>query len=379
MSISKTDTRQSKDRIAIKRNAVTTCVAVFAVLSVLSACSISTAALMPKSQDARVRVMAETNVHSGPSLDDPTIESYPKDTEVVILAKSPDGLWWQVQIENSVGWVLKADTTPITDTSKVPVLQDPALVTLSVSPSSPPEVFMPPPPPECGNYIVEPGEECDGPSTCEKGNCNPNTCKCIILADGPYCGDKIVTAGEECDGPGTCNSDFQYCDSQCSCKQIVLQPLCGNSVVDEGEECDGPGTCNSDFKYCDSYCTCQSQLYVTPQPVCGNMVWETGEECDGPQTCPNPLRCSQDCTCEGWCGNSVIEGNEECDGPGTCGEFSSCDSSCTCQSILIHPVCGNGVVEPGEACDGPGTCGMLSHCESSCTCQPNIVIPPSPN
>jgi hypothetical protein len=54
-------------------------------------------------------------------------------------------------------------------------------------------------PPECGNRVLDPGEECDPPAA---SACDP-MCQRI-----PICGDGIIEKTEQCDPPsaGTCDA-----------------------------------------------------------------------------------------------------------------------------------------------------------------------------
>ena len=141
---------------------------------------------------------------------------------------------------------------------------------------------------ECGDSVVDEGEECDcGGKYCNNPCCDANTYKLTHVPQcahgsccdknvrttklGAECGDSIVDEGEECDCGGKyCNNpccDANTCKlthgAQCaheSCcdKNVSTTKLgaeCGDSVIDEGEECDCGG------KYCNNPCcdanTCQ--------------------------------------------------------------------------------------------------------------------------
>jgi hypothetical protein len=96
----------------------------------------------------------------------------------------------------------------------------------------------PPPPPRCGDGIVDPGEQCDG-----------------TALDGGSC----VALGFNY-GTLSCNSDCTYNTSQCV-------KLCGNGKLDPGEQCDGKLgdlTCNTwGFKTCTPLCTIDATQCVT--------------------------------------------------------------------------------------------------------------------
>jgi hypothetical protein len=86
--------------------------------------------------------------------------------------------------------------------------------------SKPAELCVPAvqPPPNCGNDVIDPGEDCDGsaPSSCT-GDCRP-TCVCALCGDG-----QINQPNEECDGAAapTCPG---MCQPNCGCVG-VCDPL----------------------------------------------------------------------------------------------------------------------------------------------------------
>ncbi len=126
---------------------------------------------------------------------------------------------------------------------------------------------------ECGNGIVEPGEQCDPPNGT---TCDAN-CQRI-----PTCGDGFVDAGEECDPPnGT------TCDA--NCQRI---PVCGDGFIDGSEECDDGNTTPGDG--CDENCQlepngandCADALPITD----GAYFFDTGgATTDGPD---EPVACN---------------------------------------------------------------------------------------
>ena len=164
------------------------------------------------------------------------------------------------------------------------------------------------------------------------------------------CGNGVVNAGEQCDGnagacPGACGID-------CQC------PGCGNDAVDPGEQCDG-----SDDSACPGQC--QGNCQCTPA-TCGNNTKEFGEACDGSDDAACPGSCQPNCTCGAVCGNNVVEGSEQCDGAGsTACPPSACQPDCTC-----GPFCGNNQIDPGEQCDGNGNGACPGTCQGDCQCAP---------
>lgn len=111
--------------------------------------------------------------------------------------------------------------------------------------------------PECGNTILEEGEECDDGNTI-LGDACVSQCKLSI------CGDGVVREGfEPCDDGNQDNFD--------GCRNNCALPNCGDGILDFGEECDDGNTDNGDD--CPSLCLLAQ---------CGDGFVHTGfEECDG--------------------------------------------------------------------------------------------------
>lgn len=184
-------------------------------------------------------------------------------------------------------------------------------------------------PGECGDGIVDPGEECDDGG--ESARCDAD---CTV----PECGDGVanVAAGEDCDDRGesaTCNDD-------------CTAAACGDGTVNmsAGETCDDGGKSPG----CDADCTFAE---------CGDGVFNpnAGELCDeGGAT----AMCDGDCTPVS-CGDGVVNvpAGEDCDDGG---ESAACNVDCSLA------MCGDGVtnVTAGEDCDDMGE-SML--CNADCT------------
>jgi cysteine-rich repeat protein len=138
---------------------------------------------------------------------------------------------------------------------------------------------------------------------------------CILL--GPQCGNNILEEGEECDGTGG-PVNPQWCSGEC-----VIIPGCGNARLENGEECDDGNIQDGDG--------CSSQCINDASPVCGNNIWQQGEECDGTGGPVNPQWCTAQCTIIAHCGNNHIDEGEQCDdGNNQAGD--SCNANCSIEN-----------------------------------------------
>jgi len=101
---------------------------------------------------------------------------------------------------------------------------------------------------QCGNTILEAGEQCDDGNLNNNDSCS-NTC---TLTTQPVCGNAVVEQGEQCDaGTGnniTCNPAYgqscNYCANSCT-TQTVTGPYCGDNIKNGNEQCDGGSGCKS--------------------------------------------------------------------------------------------------------------------------------------
>ncbi len=173
---------------------------------------------------------------------------------------------------------------------------------------------------ECGNGLIEVGEQCDDGNLEDDDGCDSN---CLTTG----CGNAVVTAGEECDdGNG---SDTDDCTGDCRAAH------CGDGYVYQGvEQCDDGN--ESDTDYCLSDCRLAR---------CGDGVVEAGvETCDGDND-ENHDGCSSGCE-PAACGDGEVEvGVEACD-DGNHNDNDGCPNDC------VTAVCGNGYTSVGfEQCD----------------------------
>lgn len=151
---------------------------------------------------------------------------------------------------------------------------------------------------DCGNGIIERGEECDDGNLVSGDGCDAN---CTVTR----CGNGIVTAGEECDDGNQDNHD--------ACKNDCTLNVCGDGVVRTGVEiCDDGNAVDDDG--CSN--TCQRTL-------CGDGIKQPSEECDDGNTVSGD-GCDANCYIE-ECGNGRVEDNEQCDDGGP---SSRCGADC---------------------------------------------------
>ncbi len=146
---------------------------------------------------------------------------------------------------------------------------------------------------ECGNGLVENGEQCDDGNTNDGDCCNSG---CQFESPGSSCADDSdVCTDDVCDGFGICEHPFNSapCDDgdQCTANDVCQAGVClggdscGDGTADPlcGEECDPPDGLTCDF-------TCQTV-------VCGNGIVQSGEECDDGAVEPGD-GCGPDCKLE---------------------------------------------------------------------------------
>jgi len=228
-------------------------------------------------------------------------------------------------------------------------------------------------PARCGNFIVEPGEECDDGDIADDEVCDA-TCKLT-------CGNGVVddAFGETCDtgiasGAGACPTS---CDDSQACTTDVLdgsgcKAACVTSPITGAA--DGDGCCPSGANAnTDDDCAA----------MCGNGILETGEACDtgitaGGGACPTACNDGQACTtdtlanpntCQASCTNTPITMAANNDGCCPTGATSATDNDCLAS-------CGNGVVDAGETCDtgiamGQGACPAT--CQDNNACTTNVL------
>lgn len=175
---------------------------------------------------------------------------------------------------------------------------------------------------QCGNGIVEPGEQCD------EGDLNSDSVAdaCRTSCQLARCGDLVTDTGEDCDR----GASSATCDVDCTAV------ACGDGLANPaaGEECDQGGQ----SPFCDGDCTAV---------VCGDGTVnpQVGEGCDDGNATGGD-GCSVVCACE----------------PGASGPFCQ-ESRCPhANAVLLHAQVKDGLCLTNSDCT-VGTCnGSLSKC-----------------
>lgn len=229
-------------------------------------------------------------------------------------------------------------------------------------------------PPNCGDGILDPGEECDDGNTVD-------TDECTNLCRESFCGDGIVNAtfGRETlvaplvDAFG---NEGYVCDDGASCSTGSTRTVCEtaeNGSASEHGICQalgfdqavrvtwggGPGEGVSPMHHSFNWECFDFRCYESPflsfeadcsdfemlaEITCEGIV---GEECDeGAANSDEPgATCRTTCVFPG-CGDGIVDADEECDN----GDDNA-DAADTCRTDCSLPVCGDGIRDSAEECD----------------------------
>jgi cysteine-rich repeat protein len=222
--------------------------------------------------------------------------------------------------------------------------------------------------PQCGNRIIEDGEQCDDGNTLDCDGC---TSFCILESisfpcrDDPMtfnrykCGNGIVTSDESCDDGNETSGDG--CSAEC--KEIepgyrcrvpgkACRPICGDKILKDTESCDDGNTEDGDG--CSSYCLAEPGWDCT-NGTCSRLATVDGGQLDGGQA-------------HLACGDGIVSGAEECDVVPSSydyefvNEYGGCTTKC-----LWGPFCGDGQLDDPEQCDHGRSNGVLDSEHRGCT------------
>jgi cysteine-rich repeat protein len=210
----------------------------------------------------------------------------------------------------------------------------------------------------CGNYSLDPGEQCDDANRRSGDGCSTE-CQ-IEPGYVPACGDGILSIGEQCDDNN--HIDIDGCNNQCRLSPSLLLSACGDFSLAPAEECDDGNIKDDDF--CSATCTIEPGY----EPRVGDGILTQGEECDDGNTRDGDGCNSQGLLENGSCGDGIVQHllDEQCEQaihdpklPYKCGD--------DCRYLSLF--CGNGDLDPGEQCDeGPRNSSLLpDHCRANCS------------
>lgn len=183
---------------------------------------------------------------------------------------------------------------------------------------------------ECGNGVVEPGEDCDDGGTVDGDCCSSS---CLFDPPGAACDDgDACTTVHGCDGSGTClGTAPPTCDDGNPCTDDSCDPAIGCVFPPNTEPCDDGDACT------------------------------TGDACDGAGACEGgaPLACSDgtpctDDSCDPAIGCVFAPNAEPCDDGNACTADDTCVAG-TCQAGLPLD-CDDGDVCTAESCDEISGC-----------------------
>ena len=164
----------------------------------------------------------------------------------------------------------------------------------------------------CGNGVLDTGEECDGaadtacPGTCQSDcRCPAPACTkapgrtfaadgCASIADQSACDNAFYSAIADFNQSRSCyfvsgacaGCDFGAQDSG-NCINVCA---CGNNVTESGEQCDGTDNNRCEGRACGADCQCAPE-------VCGDNIVNLSEQCDGTDDYACPGQCLITCQC----------------------------------------------------------------------------------
>lgn len=122
---------------------------------------------------------------------------------------------------------------------------------------------------KCGDRIITSPEYCDpagsfcaDPYFGRAGVCAADCMTCTFVPPA-QCGNKLLEKGEDCEANADCPLGFGC--SACKCYPLP-QPVCGNNLLDQGEQCEKSVDCGAGY-VCSSCMCSPAPVVETPAPV----------------------------------------------------------------------------------------------------------------
>jgi hypothetical protein len=178
---------------------------------------------------------------------------------------------------------------------------------------------------QCGNSVLERGEECDPPSSCPASCPNRGCTKFNLEGSAAECTALCVEAGKET----ACKPDDGCCPAGCTtADDSDCAIMCGNGTKEGNETCDPlascPTTCPAD--------ACQLKKLVNADSCTAECVNDRLQTActPGDGCCPAGCHTGNDSDCSAACDNGIKESGETCD------PLASCPSTCPANECQLR-------------------------------------------